>query len=87
MSRTIAQRKNGEGFPKAGELIEFRSQHELTLQDRRILNLLIENAGPHIASERWHRIAMTAIRGSHTDRRQLAARICAAGLVEPAWLN
>jgi Initiator Replication protein len=65
MSRTIAQRKNGEGFPKAGELIEFRSQHELTLQDRRILNLLIENAGPHIASERWHRIAMTALRGSH----------------------
>src|SRR5512132_697098 len=32
MSRTLAQRKNGEGFPKAGELIEFRAQKELTLQ-------------------------------------------------------
>ena len=65
MSRTVAQRKNGEGFPKAGELIEFRAQKELTLQDRRILNLLIEHAGPHIASERKHRIPMTALRGTH----------------------
>lgn len=65
MSRTIAQRKNGDGFAKAGELIEFRSQHELSLQDRRILNLLIENAGPHIASSRKHRISMMALRGSH----------------------
>lgn len=65
MSRTIAQRKNADGFPKAGELIEFRAQHELTLQDRRILNLLIEHAGPNIASDEEHRIPMAALRGRH----------------------
>lgn len=65
MSRTIDQRKNSDGFPKAGELIEFRSQQELTLQDRRILNLMIENAGPHIATARTHRISLLALRGSH----------------------
>jgi hypothetical protein len=45
-------------FPKAGELIEFRAQRELSLQDRRILNLLIEHAGPQIASEQKHRIPL-----------------------------
>lgn len=65
MSQTLAQHKNYEGFPKAGELIQFRSQQELTLQDRRILNLLIENAGPDIATAKKHRIAMMALRGSH----------------------
>ena len=65
MSRTVTQRKNGEGFPKAGELIEFRAQRELSLQDRRILNLLIEHAGPQIASEQKHRIPLAALRGAH----------------------
>jgi Initiator Rep protein, WH2/Initiator Replication protein, WH1 len=65
MALTVAQRKNGEGFPKAGELIEFRPQRELTLQDRRILNLLIEHAGPQIASEQKHRIPMATLRGAH----------------------
>src|SRR5512132_2864083 len=65
MSRTIEQKKNGDGFPKAGELIEFRSQKELTLQDRRILNLLVEHAGPNIVTEEEHRISMTALRGTH----------------------
>jgi hypothetical protein len=65
MSLTVAQRKNSEGFPKAGELIEFRSQQELSLQDRRILNLLIEHAGPNILNENEHRISMLALRGRH----------------------
>jgi Initiator Replication protein len=65
MGQTIDQRKNSDGFPKAGELIEFRSQQELTLQDRRILNLMIEHAGPHIATTRTHRIALLTLRGSH----------------------
>lgn len=65
MARTLAQRPNGKGFPKPGELIEFRSRRELTLQDRRILNLLIEHAGPQIASDRAHRIAMRALRCRH----------------------
>src|SRR5512134_2744730 len=65
MSLTIAQKKNSQGFPKAGELIEFRSQQELSLQDRRILNLLIEHAGPTIVTKDEHRIAMAALRGRH----------------------
>src|SRR5512144_2815480 len=65
MARTLAQRPNRKGFPKPGELIEFRSRRELTLQDRRILNLLIEHAGPQIASDQAHRIAMRALRCRH----------------------
>ena len=65
MSLTIEQKKNSDGFPKAGELIEFRSQHELTLQDRRVLNLLIEYAGPRLASDSEHRIPMATLRLSH----------------------
>lgn len=65
MSRTVAQHKNREGFAKAGELIEFRSSKELTLQDRRILNLLIEHAGAAIATEEDHRIPMSYLRGRH----------------------
>jgi Initiator Replication protein len=65
MSRTVAQKKNADGFPKAGELIEFRAQQELSLQDRRILNLLIEHAGPSIVKENGFRIAMAALRGNH----------------------
>src|SRR5512133_1994088 len=65
MASTLAQRPNHKGFPKPGELIEFRSRRGLTLQDRRILNLLIEHAGPQIALDQVHRIAMSALRGRH----------------------
>jgi hypothetical protein len=63
MSRVIEQRSNKDGFPKAGELIEIRPIQELTLQDRRIFNLLIENAGPQIVGDSWHEIAMLKLRG------------------------
>jgi hypothetical protein len=71
MSRTIAQIQNRDGFPKAGELIEFRSQQELSLQDRRILNLLIEHAGPNIVNENEHRISMAALRGRHKGNERV----------------
>jgi hypothetical protein len=71
MSRTIAQIRNRDGFPKAGELIEFRSQQELSLQDRRILNLLIEHAGPNIVAENEHRISMAALRGRHRGNERV----------------
>lgn len=63
MSRVIDQKANRDGFPKAGELIEIRPQKELTLQDRRIFNLLIENAGPRLAEDGWHEIAIQKLRG------------------------
>ena len=61
--RTIDQRKNKDGFPKAGELVELKPSQELTLQDSRIFNLLIENAGPGIAKDAWHEIAIQKLRG------------------------
>ena len=50
---------------KPGELIEIRQSSALTLHDRRVLNLLIENAGPAIAADRDHVIAMWRLRGPH----------------------
>ena len=48
---------------KAGELIEIRQTSALTLHDRRVLNLLIENAGPGICEERDHVMSMWRLRG------------------------
>lgn len=58
----IDQKANLDGFPKAGELIEWRPQQELSLQDRRVFNLLIENAGPQVAEDVWHEIPMGKLR-------------------------
>jgi hypothetical protein len=44
MSRTIAQRSNDEGFPKAGELIEMTGLEDLEASQRAISNLLYQHA-------------------------------------------
>lgn len=64
MSRSVEQRPNDSGFPKPGELIDIRSAQELTLQDRRVFNLLIENAWPQITADVWHEISMVTLRGN-----------------------
>jgi hypothetical protein len=43
--KTIDQKPNGDEFAKARELIEVRGTGELSLQDRRVMNLLYVNAG------------------------------------------
>jgi hypothetical protein len=43
-SLTVHQRINGDGFPKAGELIEITGAHELEASDRTIVNLLYQHA-------------------------------------------
>lgn len=63
MGRTIRQRHSAEGIVKPGELIDIRQSAALTLHDRRVLNLLIEHAGPDIASDRHHRMPMARLRG------------------------
>lgn len=63
IARTIDQRRNNDGFPKAGELVELKPSQELTLQDGRIFNLLVENAGPELAKDIWHEIAIQKLRG------------------------
>lgn len=65
MSLTIEQKHSADGIVKAGELIEIRQSSALTLHDRRVLNLLIEHAGPGIAEDMDHHIAMWRLRGPH----------------------
>lgn len=43
-SRTLVQKTNIGGFPKAGELIEITGAHELEALDRVVLNLLYQHA-------------------------------------------
>jgi hypothetical protein len=72
MTLTIEQRPNRDGFPKARELIEIRPSTEMTLQDRRVLNLLVENAGPNIVKDEWHEIALQKLRGpSHKGHERI----------------
>ena len=63
MSQTLEQKSSSDGFIKAGELIEIRGAHALTLQDGRIFDALVENAGPAIADNKSHRIALWRLRG------------------------
>ncbi len=66
MGRTVEQKTSEiEGFAKAGELIEIRGTGNLTLQDRRVLNLLYAHAGDRIAEDVTHTIALADLRGSH----------------------
>lgn len=44
MSRTVDQKSNALGFPKAGEMIEITGDHELEAGDRAALNVLYEHA-------------------------------------------
>lgn len=44
MSRTSLQKTNGNGFPKAAEVIEITGAHELEAMDRAALNILYQNA-------------------------------------------
>lgn len=63
MNKTLAQRENTDGFPKAGEMIEIRRSSNLTLHDRRVLNLLIQQAGARIADDNvQHIISMRSLR-------------------------
>lgn len=63
MSYSVAQKVSLEGFVKPGELIDIRAGAELSLQDRRIFNLLIENAWSEIGQDVAHKIAMSRLRG------------------------
>ncbi len=62
---TIDQKPNGDEFAKARELIEIRGTGELTLQDRRVMNILYKNAGNRLCDDVEHRIGMAELRGSH----------------------
>jgi hypothetical protein len=63
--RTVEQKPSGDDFAKARELIEARGTGNLSLQDRRIGNLLYKNAGTQICENVKHVISIAELRGSH----------------------
>lgn len=91
MSLTIAQKPNLEGFVKPGELVEMRAGTDLSLHDRRVFNLLIENAWSEIAEAKTHSIAISKLRGPyHKGGERVAESVSTlmTTLVEiPAVLN
>ncbi|MBI2421351.1 MAG: replication initiation protein [Candidatus Hydrogenedentes bacterium] len=67
MSRTVAQKTNLDGFPKAGELIEITGAHELEAMDRAALNVLYQHAhdsGRLADRDAEWELPMTALRPS-----------------------
>jgi hypothetical protein len=76
---------------KPGELVEIRAGAGLSLHDRRIFNLLIENAWSEIGEAKTHRIAMNRLRGPRHKGGEMVAdsvKALMGCLVEvPATLN
>jgi hypothetical protein len=73
VSLAIAQKQNLDGFVKPGELVEIRAGANLSLHDRRIFNLLIENAWSEIGENKTHRIAISKLRGPHHKGGEMVA--------------
>lgn len=63
--KTIDQRPNGDEFAKARELIEIRGTGGLSLQDRRVMNVLYANAGTKLCDDIGHVIGLSELRGAH----------------------
>jgi hypothetical protein len=63
--KTIEQKSSRDEFAKARELIEIRGTGGLSLQDRRVMNVLYANAGNQLCDEVTHVIGIAEIRGTH----------------------
>jgi hypothetical protein len=63
--KTIDQKPNGDEFAKARELIEIRGTGGLSLQDRRVMNVLYANSGAKICDDTSHVIGIAELRGAH----------------------
>ena len=60
---------------KPAELIEFRGTGNLTLHDRRVLNLLYENAGQRVCDDVLHVMALADLRGTHKGGERVRTSI------------
>lgn len=77
--RTLTQRGRGDPFDpahyseivKPGELIDIVELSPLTLADRRTYNLLIANAWDQIGEPIVHRIAKSALKGTHQGNERI----------------
>lgn len=70
-SLTIQQRPSGDDFAKARELIEIRGTGELSLQDRRVMNVLYANAGQRLCDDVFHAISIAELRGNHKGSERI----------------
>lgn len=70
-SLTILQRPSGDDFAKARELIEIRGTGELSLQDRRVMNVLYANAGQRLCDDVFHAISIAELRGNHKGSERI----------------
>lgn len=64
VSLTITQKPNLNGFIKPGELVNIREGAGLSLHDRRVFNILIENAWTEIGEDKQHSISLSKLRGT-----------------------
>lgn len=69
--RTVDQRPDYQGFPKAGELIEITGTGSLSLHDRRVFNVLLEAAGSRLCDDVQHCIPIRDVRGSHKGKERV----------------
>ena len=82
-ARTLAQKGRGNPFDpanygeivKPGELVDIVELTPLTLADRRIYNLLIANAWERIGEPVIHRIAKTALKGTHQGNERIESSL------------
>lgn len=69
--RTVDQKPDYQGFPKAGELIEITGTGALSLHDRRVFNVLLQAAGPRLCDDVKHRIPIREVRGNHKGKERV----------------
>ena len=69
--RTLEAKPNAASLVKPGELVDLVEVTPLTLADRRIYNLLLENAWDRIAEPVTHVVAKSALRGSHNGNDRI----------------
>lgn len=73
--RTIEARATPDSLIKPGELVDLVEVTPLTLADRRIYNLLLENAWDSIDKPVIHTISKTRLRGSHNSNDRIGESI------------
>lgn len=74
-TRTVDIRQTAESLVKPGELIDVVEVTPLTLNDRRIYNLLLENAWDAIDKNVEHVIAKSDLRGSHNSNDRVGESV------------
>jgi Initiator Replication protein len=72
---TIDQKPTESDFAKARELIEIRGTGDLSLHDRRIINILYANAGQRLCDDVQHVISMAELRGNHKGGERVTESI------------